>query len=83
MDRCSGYDQIKVHLEDLETTAFQSPKGVSCYQVMPFGSKNMGTTFQRAMTTIFKKMLGDTVNGEAIKSSLEGGGGNYEYKLVR
>lgn len=41
-----------------EMTTFRSPKGVLCHQVMPFNLKNVGTTCQRAMTVIFKEMLG-------------------------
>ena len=44
-------------LEDEELTAFQTPKGIYCYKVMPFGLKNAGATYQRAMQKIFDDIL--------------------------
>ncbi|XP_060968195.1 uncharacterized protein LOC133035834 [Cannabis sativa] len=57
----SGYNQIKMAHEDEELTAFRTPKGIFCYTVMPFGLKNAGATYQRAMTTIFEDMMHNTV----------------------
>jgi hypothetical protein len=39
LDAYSGYNQIKLKKEDKEKTAFITPYGVFCYQVMPFGLK--------------------------------------------
>jgi hypothetical protein len=39
LDAYSGYNQIKLKKEDEEKTAFITPYGVFCYQVMPFGIK--------------------------------------------
>src|ERR1044072_8041303 len=36
---------------------FITPWGTFCYRVMPFGLKNAGATYQRAMTTIFHDMM--------------------------
>ncbi|KAM2067327.1 hypothetical protein ACFX1T_043672 [Malus domestica] len=57
MDSSSGYNQIRMALEDEELTAFRTPKGIYCYKVMPFGLKNAGATYQRAMQKIFNDML--------------------------
>ncbi|KAA0061113.1 ty3-gypsy retrotransposon protein [Cucumis melo var. makuwa] len=57
MDRSSGYNQIQMALSDEEMTAFRTPKGIYCYKVMPFGLKNAGATYQRAMQKVFDDML--------------------------
>ncbi|KAM1666584.1 hypothetical protein ACFX2K_046163 [Malus domestica] len=57
MDGSSGYNQIRMALEDEELTAFRTPKGIYCYKVMPFGLKNAGATYQRVMQNIFNDML--------------------------
>ena len=53
MDCFSRYNQIKMNPEDNELTTFWTPQGTYCYTVMPFGLKNVGATYQRAMTIIF------------------------------
>ncbi|KAM1039306.1 hypothetical protein TB2_028259 [Malus domestica] len=60
MDGSSGYNQIRMALEDQELTAFRTPKGIYCYKVMPFGLKNAGAIHQRAMQKIFNDMLHKT-----------------------
>ena len=57
MDGFSGYNQIRMAPEDEEKTAFYTPVGTYCYTVMPFGLKNAGATYQRAMQHIFADML--------------------------
>ena len=57
MDGSSGYNQIRMASRDEELTAFRTPKGIYCYKVMPFGLKNAGATYQRAMQKIFDDML--------------------------
>ncbi|XP_047268683.1 uncharacterized protein LOC124898779 [Capsicum annuum] len=42
---------------DAEKTAFTTPWGTYYYRVMPFGLKNMGATYMRAMTTIFHDIM--------------------------
>ncbi|KAJ8622074.1 hypothetical protein MRB53_030603 [Persea americana] len=61
MDGFSGYNQIKMHPEDERHTSFRTPFGVYCYTVMPFGLKNAGATYQRAMMKIFQDMQHKTV----------------------
>jgi hypothetical protein len=53
MDGSSGYNQIRMAPGDEELNAFRTPKGIYCYKVMPFGLKNAGATYQRAMQKIF------------------------------
>ena len=38
-------------------TAFITEWGIYCYKVMPFRLKNVGTTYQRAVTTLFHDMM--------------------------
>lgn len=57
MDGFSGYNQIHLAKEDMEKTSFITPWGVFCYRVMPFGLKNAGATYQRAMTALFHDMM--------------------------
>ncbi|KAA0050334.1 uncharacterized protein E6C27_scaffold88G00600 [Cucumis melo var. makuwa] len=57
MDGSSGYNQIRMALDDEEKTAFRTPKGIYCYKVMPLRLKNAGATYQRAMQRIFDDML--------------------------
>ncbi|RDX70210.1 Retrovirus-related Pol polyprotein from transposon 17.6, partial [Mucuna pruriens] len=61
MDAYSGYNQIRMHPLDEEKTAFITDEGAICYQVMPFGLKNAGATYQCMMDKIFKEMLGKDV----------------------
>ncbi|KAA3466170.1 Retrovirus-related Pol polyprotein from transposon 17.6 [Gossypium australe] len=57
MDGFSGYNQIKMHSEDIEKTTFITLWGTFCYKVMPFGLKNARATYQRAMVTLFHDMM--------------------------
>ena len=41
----------------MEKTTFLTMWGTFCYKVMPFGLKNAGTTYQRAMVTLFHNMM--------------------------
>ncbi|KAG9458357.1 hypothetical protein H6P81_002865 [Aristolochia fimbriata] len=56
-DGSSSYNQIRMDPKDEEMTAFHTPKGIFCYKVMPFGLKNAGATYQRAMQKIFDDFL--------------------------
>ncbi|XP_022632809.1 uncharacterized protein LOC106780655 [Vigna radiata var. radiata] len=57
MDGFSGYNQIKMVPEDMEKTTFITLWGTFCYKVMPFGLKNVGATYQRAMVALFHDMM--------------------------
>ena len=47
--------------EDQEKTAFILPKGCYCYTRMPYGLRNTGATFQRAMQASLGSQLGHNV----------------------
>ena len=55
LDGFSGHNQILVHLEDQEKTAFTTPWGTFVYAKTPFGLMNAGATFQRAMDITFSE----------------------------
>ena len=61
LDAFQGYHQIPLVLEDQEKTAFVTPTGNYRYKVMPFGLKNVGSTYQRMMTRIFEPQLGKNI----------------------
>ena len=61
LDAYSGYHQIPLYGPDQENTAFVTTLGLYCYKVMPFGLKNAGATFQRAVTDILRPAIGKTV----------------------
>jgi hypothetical protein len=53
MDGFSGYNQINIAPEDQHKTTFICPWGTFAYRKLPFGLKNAGATFQRAMSYAF------------------------------
>ncbi|KAL5564335.1 hypothetical protein UlMin_027499 [Ulmus minor] len=61
MDAFSGYNQILMHPDDQEKTAFITERGIFCYKVMPFGLKNAGATYQRLVNKMFADYLGNTM----------------------
>jgi hypothetical protein len=61
LDAYSGYNQIKLKKEDEEKTAFITPYDVFCYQVMPFGLKNAGATYQRMMQNCLGSQIGRNI----------------------
>ena len=61
LDAFSGYHQIPMYLSDAEKTSFITPHGLFCYNVMPFGLKNVGATYQRLVTKMFRPLLGKTM----------------------
>lgn len=87
MDGFSGYNQIKMAPEDREKTSFIMPWGTFCYRVMPFGLKNAGETYQRAMTTLFHDMMHKEievyVDNMIVKSATEEDHIEYLLKLFQ
>jgi len=61
LDACFGYNQIRMHPADREKTAFITDKANFCYEVMPFGLKNAGATYQRLMDRMFREQIGKTM----------------------
>ncbi|KAL8114078.1 hypothetical protein AgCh_021094 [Apium graveolens] len=61
MDGFSGYNQIKMHKDDIPKVSFITDFGVYCYLVMAFGLKNAGATYQRLVNKIFKDLIGKTM----------------------
>lgn len=53
MDGISGYNHIKMCLEDEKYTSFRTLPRVYYYTVMPFDLKNTEATYQWAMMVIF------------------------------
>ena len=43
---------------DQENTSFVTRQGTYCYQVMPFGLKNVGATYQRLVNKMFQGQIG-------------------------
>ncbi|WJX26318.1 hypothetical protein P8452_15256 [Trifolium repens] len=59
LDGYSGYNQIFIADDDIAKTAFRCPGALGTYEwvVMPFGLKNAGATYQRAMNSIFHDFI--------------------------
>ena len=57
MDGFSGYNQIKMALEDMEKTTFVTQWGTFYFKVIPFGLKNVGATYQPSMVALFHEMI--------------------------
>ena len=55
MDAFSGYNQIRMALENEEKTSFITDRETYCYKVMPFGLKNARATYQRMVNKVFTK----------------------------
>ena len=61
MDAFFRYHQIPMHSPDAEKTTFITSHELYCYNVMPFGLKNVRETYQRLVTKIFQPLLGNTM----------------------
>lgn len=61
LDAYRGYHQIAMHPNDQEKTAFITPRGTYCYNVVPFGLKNARATYQRTVNKLLGKKIGKMV----------------------
>jgi hypothetical protein len=46
---------------DVKKRAFITDHGLYCYEVMPFGLKNDGATYQRLMNHMFRNQIGRNI----------------------
>jgi hypothetical protein len=76
MDAYSGYNQIKMNPADAPHTAFMSNTCNYFYNVMPFGLKNAGATYQRLMDRVFSEQIGKNlevyIDDMVVKTTEEG-----------
>jgi hypothetical protein len=71
MDGFSGYNQIQNKPKDQHKIAFIFPWGTFSYRKTPFSLKNVGATFQHAMTFSFhdlKNIVKDCLNDHVSHS---------------
>ncbi|KAL0401608.1 UNVERIFIED_CONTAM: Transposon Ty3-G Gag-Pol polyprotein [Sesamum latifolium] len=61
LDACQGYNQIPLGPEGQEKASFVTNQGVFCYNVMPFGLKNVGATYQRLVNHMFQNQIGRNI----------------------
>ena len=61
LDAFQGYQQIALATKNQEKTSFISPEANYHYTVNSFGFKNVRATYQRTMTRMFRKKIGNMV----------------------
>jgi hypothetical protein len=61
LDAYSGYNQIRLKVEDKDKTMFITHHGVYCYMTIPFGLKNAGATYQWCMQACLKEQIGRNI----------------------
>lgn len=57
LDAYLSYNQIPMHAPDREKTTFITDRGNYCYDVMSFGLKNAGATYQRLIEKFFADQI--------------------------
>ena len=60
------YNQIRMDPSDQEKTSFVTEQGTYCYKVMPFGLKNVGSTYQRLVNKMFQKHIGTSMEVQTL-----------------
>ncbi|GKV02837.1 hypothetical protein SLEP1_g15225 [Rubroshorea leprosula] len=58
LDAYSTYHQVPMASEDEEKTSFYASDEIYCYVMMPFGLKNIGATYQKMVTIVFRAQIG-------------------------
>ena len=61
LDVFQGYHQIPLAMGDQEKTSFITPTGNYYYKLIPFGLRNVRSTYQRMMTKMFKPQIGKNI----------------------
>ena len=61
LDAYSGYNEIPMYPLYSVNNTFITPTEMHCYNVMPFGLKNVRATYQHMMSLIFEPLLGKTM----------------------
>ena len=74
LDGLSGYNQIKISLEDQNKTLFTCPWGTYAYKVLSFLLCNAPATFQRAVLAIFVDLYHECVEVYMEDFSMYGNG---------
>ncbi|GKV11423.1 hypothetical protein SLEP1_g22684 [Rubroshorea leprosula] len=76
LDAYSGYHQVPMTHEDVDKISFYAGDEIYCYVMMPFGLKNVGTTYQKMVTIVFRAQIGQNLEvyvDDIVMKSLKAG----------